>query len=498
MESPYTLYVYSQCNAADRFEKWKSDGGTLENNVNIGCGINALTFIGVFSRSTGKKLVRELMDTSEQAPSTGTSFLKMMQFVADFSKNGTKLTEVITNVTTFHQMEQFIMNVDASIGLNSCMIVKFNRSNTGEVAGHSFLFSKDNAGVLWVVDPQTVHMKPLTPDNIRKFYDKWSKTNIISASVIMFPTESKTRRKVFARPIDRMLDTSWPIQLSKEDINSFKTTHLLTPIQILPNRIVFNEVVRANANRVWHSLPAVPITVPFDFDKQNSDWNQVICTTNTACTEHAMSILKILPPEQYEEMVIWQNEQKRGQNTDAVGVYVKNALAHTKHNYKFIRVALLDISSPDGKGVDINKLKMVWDHIPSGSGAPVVIYPPNKNSGHAVVFAKNNANQPILIDGTLRTFYASFATIVEYINSSSFTGRLELLVHVQQGTKRTYSQLKSKSPDSDTSMSRKRKHTRNVSPFVGPSKFNIGTHKTTNNNANIRRTRKSKPNPPTK
>lgn len=81
------LSVLQNCDDANRFNAWQATGGALLNNRNLGCGINSLTYLGIFTRRQGENLVNVVN-------ARGTTFDEMMN-----SKKVKKSKKVRKNIT---------------------------------------------------------------------------------------------------------------------------------------------------------------------------------------------------------------------------------------------------------------------------------------------------------------------------------------------------------------------------------------------------------------
>jgi hypothetical protein len=180
----YRLSYLPNCNGEDRMKKWTSEGGTLDNDKSIGCGINSLTFLGIFSRKDGERYVREVLDKSR-----GTSFIEMMQLVSTFNKNKIAYQEIIFYVHTDDLITKFLDNVTLLLPDNSCTVAKLTRDKDPRIRppqcrrfteGHSLVFSKEN-GVLYTIDPQQMTIRKR---NNPKIIESWKANCYISVSLI--------------------------------------------------------------------------------------------------------------------------------------------------------------------------------------------------------------------------------------------------------------------------------------------------------------------------
>jgi hypothetical protein len=151
------LSKLQNCNALQRFKDWQKSGSTLLGNKNLGCGINSLTFLNVFSREEGEKLVKIL-------DKRGTTFKEMMDFVMR-QRNIPPQMLVAIPIHTLEEVKIFIKNIKYQLGKNACTVAKLSRysdyyeeipvSYKGLTSGHSVVFSvvEDK---LYMIDPQIV------------------------------------------------------------------------------------------------------------------------------------------------------------------------------------------------------------------------------------------------------------------------------------------------------------------------------------------------------
>jgi hypothetical protein len=167
----YFLSVLQNCNMDERYKTWK---GPLLKNKNIGCGINALTFLDVFTRDEGEQLVKIINKR-------GTSFEEMMNMV--FNKNKTTPQTLIEySIDTLDNVKDFFENLKNMLPNNSCTIAKLMRypdngtpvkCNGGSLtSGHSIVFSKNN-NKLYYIDPQQEKLKESEDYNLT--FKVWSK-----------------------------------------------------------------------------------------------------------------------------------------------------------------------------------------------------------------------------------------------------------------------------------------------------------------------------------
>ena len=513
-EIPIELLAFHDCNAVDRFDQWLRSGGALLKNPNIGCGINTLTMLGVFSRADGEKMVTDLALDPQRR---GTSFYQIMQYVFHQSGRKPPMNELTGYIDTPTRLYHFFKWVDQKTGLNTCIIVKFNRDLHQDVLGHTVLLNKDSAGMLTIYDPQAERAYPLNP-NTEMMFNEWIMPNgFMTASVILYRDtidtdqgdvdydsknsksstksnrDSKKSRRYLRVPMYRRNPTKNPETTSKYkklkplspsepmDVDEIKPIpfrnlakearlrflHSPTePALVIPDfserslinlaedNVVF--MARSSAEytvRRRHLLPAPPVSYPISEQKLKS-WVQVTCNTNRSCTEHALSILEAIPHETYKEMVAWQQRMERGRSPDEL----LNILKKSRQD-KFIHVVMLAGGTEDN-------IAYAFEHIPPNHGVLVMISREGA-VGHSVIFAKSSENMPVLLDGTLKSRHVGMDEIMRYLNEQQLLSTIFMPVRpsviVFRGTKRKYRAIRKRTtrpaksnPKSQDSMSRKR------------------------------------------
>ena len=156
----YWLCSLSNCDSANRFDLWmKEVPQGLSNNRSIGCGLNALTFLGVFSINEGTQLVNVISRR-------GTTFEEMIKFA--WNKNTTKYPIIgfPHSINTIETATEFTNTLQRILPDNHCTVAKLMRypDDTPEqnvplcsgnllTSGHSIVFGKNN-NTLYVIDPQ--------------------------------------------------------------------------------------------------------------------------------------------------------------------------------------------------------------------------------------------------------------------------------------------------------------------------------------------------------
>lgn len=495
-ETPIELFAFNQCNAKAKFADWLRSGGSLLKNPNIGCGINTLTMLGVFSRKDGEEMVRGLASDPQRR---GTSFFQIMQYV--FHRNGRNhpMNELTGYIDTPSRLNHFFHWLSVKMGLETCIIVKFNRDLQPDILGHTVLIHKDATGSMTIYDPQAEREMPLVPDSTPLFNAWITQNNFSTASVILYrdtdidpenmdalsqsSNSSKKTRRYLRVPMYRRnsqknpettsrykklkpLSPSEPMEveeiepisfhnLSKKDQNRIDR-YFHSPTEaplIIPdfseqtlNGLAQDNVMfmtlpgNSNVVRRRYLLPSPPVTFPID-EKALPNWKQQVCTTDRGCTEHALSILRLIPDDVYAEMIRWQNIMATGSDPDKV-IHLMRQTGRTRPDSP-IRAAQM-------AGGTKENLEYAFKYIPLNHGTLAMItfaksQIANTNTlpqiiGHSVIFAKNAANTPVIYDGTLRSKYEGMDEIMKYLNKYNLLGHLFIPVYqsmiTHRGTKR--------------------------------------------------------------
>jgi hypothetical protein len=161
----YTLGHIPNCNFRARFQQWQDDGGTLRGNRNIGCGLNSLAFLGIFTRQQANALL-DMIDPN------GTTFQQMINYVYAHLQGLVPLLERRIPLTTEQEVQQFFNILLQDLPDNSCTVVKYLRypeniprhmsppcnGIQGLTSGHSVIFSK-NGNSITSIDPQQMNIR---------------------------------------------------------------------------------------------------------------------------------------------------------------------------------------------------------------------------------------------------------------------------------------------------------------------------------------------------
>lgn len=479
-EIPIELLAFKQCDAKAKFADWLRSGGTLLKNPNIGCGINTLTMLGIFSRKDGEEMVHGLASDPQRR---GTSFFQIMQYV--FHRNGRNhpMNELTGYIDSPSRLNHFFHWLYAKMGLETCIIVKFNRDMQPDVLGHTVLVHKDATGSMTIYDPQAEREIPLSTDSTPLFNSWITQNNFRTASVILYrDTDISSTQMAALSPASKQTRRYLRVPLRRRNVNKnpettsrFKTLKPLSPSEpmevdeldpipfhdlskreqtridrffhspteaplIIPDfsersltelghdHVIFmNAPGESNVVRRRYLLPSPPASFPID-NKALKTWKQQVCTTDRGCTEHALSILQLIPKDVYAEMIRWQNTMATGSDPDKL-VRILNGSGRT---HSPIRAALM-------AGGTKENLEYAFKYIPLNHGTLAMITRA-QGIGHSVIFGKNFANTPVLYDGTLRIKYTGMNQIMKYLQQHALLGHLFIPVYpsmiVHRGTKR--------------------------------------------------------------
>lgn len=212
------LAVLQDCNPATRVSSWT---GALQGNQRIGCGINALTFLGEISAATATQEVGNLASCPD---SQGTPFTQIVEWFNKRQNQSNPLyyqefSFVITTGTTkapstvppatsgaaipeegsianrgtpedgMRALYGFFSQLQAEMPNNSCTIVKLNRSpdvarSLGLTPGHTVVIAKAEDGTLSTIDPQQLSVMPFRGRVSAGFYNAYVSQGYSTASVV--------------------------------------------------------------------------------------------------------------------------------------------------------------------------------------------------------------------------------------------------------------------------------------------------------------------------
>jgi hypothetical protein len=184
------------CNGEKRYDAWKkaiSDDNAkngrpnncaLLGNTNIGCGLNSLTFLGIFTVDQGKSLVASIN-------ANGTSFDQMINYVRMANGHKHVYQKVDFPISTKQEMTDFLDRLTTELPNNSCTVCKLHRHPDPKkralpqcekfTIGHSVVFSKDDNGVLYTIDPQQCSYRQRDDG---KIFSSWSQNCYIQATLM--------------------------------------------------------------------------------------------------------------------------------------------------------------------------------------------------------------------------------------------------------------------------------------------------------------------------
>jgi hypothetical protein len=157
-------------------------------------------------------------------------------------------------------------------------------------------------------------------------------------------------------------------------------------------------------------VQVAPITVPISYtDLMN--WSPQICTSNSGCTDHSLSILNLITPTQYVAGIQYQNANGIGRNVDEVEWVMRQVVPGAN---RFIINA------------DKAQLNYIFSQMPVNTGTIAMINDDNEQrvnqrANHTVVLANviqpgSDGPVPVLIDGSTQTLVSAIPNILGYLN----------------------------------------------------------------------------------
>jgi len=179
-----TLAVLGNCDSLTRFKSWEV-AGRIKGSEKIGCGINALTFLGVFTRYQAETLV-------EQIRPWGTSFSEMMNYVLLANSRKYNYIERRIPFITDEDYVSFLNEIEENLRMyhQPATIVKLNRNDDvfsrrkscqTYSPGHTIVFTLDSSGKLVTIELQIPKWLPRDDEKIIK---TWKANCYISASLM--------------------------------------------------------------------------------------------------------------------------------------------------------------------------------------------------------------------------------------------------------------------------------------------------------------------------
>lgn len=182
------LAVLRNCVSDKRFNRQKLTGGALLGRKDLGCGLNALAFLSVFSRKQGEFLIKNIKPT-------GTSFLEIMNFVTSLNGYKTEFKEISVDISNPHKIISFFNELYNQMPENSCTIAKLMRNpNINQrspkcrnfTIGHSLIFSKEG-GKLYTIDPQQGTKRERKQNSDEKVIKSFQNNCYISVKLVGTP-----------------------------------------------------------------------------------------------------------------------------------------------------------------------------------------------------------------------------------------------------------------------------------------------------------------------
>ena len=152
----FNLVQINNCRSKARFTEWKKTGGALLGRTDLGCGLNALAFLSIFTRVQGESLLQKIKPT-------GTSFNEIIRWIQLLNGFNNKYTEFVFPITTVNDITIFFNKLSHDIDSNTCVIAKLNRHYNIDkrsvnckrfTIGHTVVFSKEENGDMYTIDPQ--------------------------------------------------------------------------------------------------------------------------------------------------------------------------------------------------------------------------------------------------------------------------------------------------------------------------------------------------------
>jgi len=177
----FTLFVFTNCNPEDRFQKWLEqgeggEGGLCKGEKRIGCAINVLAFLGWMTREEGESQVQARVAALETGEYPRTTFDEILGFL------GSRLPSFDLREVVFQlpELSSMLNALEEIMKPGECTIVRFNRVDD---VGHAILIGKNADGVLATYDPQTSKARARTEKDtfdagLLGFFDRGGYTTV--------------------------------------------------------------------------------------------------------------------------------------------------------------------------------------------------------------------------------------------------------------------------------------------------------------------------------
>jgi hypothetical protein len=323
MENTSSIALLQNCDCVNRFNRWMETGGTLyklnENETEkeakkywrqIGCGINSLVFLGIFTREQGTTILPHINKQK------GTTFSEIMEYV--FMKNENLLnkyiySEVIYSINSFENIKKFYNYLYNILPLNTCTIIKLNRDPTDSICsgykgtGHTIIISKDANGIIYTIDPQgeTIRQR-ISEKTDTKIFESFQSNcfNTVSMMHVKIDGTDSPNTIIFdSEQIDIPRDLS-PYISKKIEVVKYKE-----PILYIPD----------------DGLKFLYInTTQTEFDKWVSLYT--MCPRNTDCAINVLSILNIITRKNAMELAYLKNKYNSIGTTTPEIIFILNSV----------------------------------------------------------------------------------------------------------------------------------------------------------------------------
>lgn len=350
------LLVFSNCFGNSRFSQWNSSGGTLLGKKSIGCGINTLCFLGIFTKELGEHLVRNIVPN-------GTTFLEMLHYLNELSNINTIYTEHVYNLSTVDDVTTILNLIYKTIPDNSCTIVKLNRAP--EFLGHTIVFSKEN-NVLYTIDPQDMKKWERIDDSQDlRIFNAWKGSNFISISLV-YNSES---------------------------------------MAISNSQLLLNNTSYTIAN--FPKVNSIKILQWSITDSQISNWK---CLSDSPgekndCVLNSLSFLNVIERRYAKALSIQANKNKKQLSIDKI----REELSKIKSKNTFIVFKYFNNIQ--------DAILLLNDELLNNHGTLLLIRDSTKDIGHAVIIRKIGKYNYNIIDTQSQTIYPNTN---DFITSTTF------------------------------------------------------------------------------
>jgi len=205
-----SIFAWNNIAINDYLRRWLEGRRPLGGRDDLGCGLNALTFLGVFDRLNGERLLRNI-------EGKGTTFDQILQYVTSryiVDQRRFTLSKICADIRSTESVEAFIDYLKNRLERNQAIVVKLTRyaddarttlcNGQRLTPGHTVVYGKNENDQIYTIDPQQVFARvanrrdPIVmcegPENIGKAFRVFQSQCYVEACVIFIQRNTRGGR----------------------------------------------------------------------------------------------------------------------------------------------------------------------------------------------------------------------------------------------------------------------------------------------------------------